>query len=140
MAAYSSIGRTRALYAVSFVFLLPILRLRRRRSVLLALLVMVLIRSPHFMLSWILTPRYFVVVTFQWHIHALIWCLFFIQLAGDIQCGAFWGMNFMDYRYSKVVRVSRSSWSTRWYTFCAESFAAYCIVSEQTDLGHDAFR
>ena len=51
-AAYSRSGQTRALYAVSFVFLLPILRLRWiKPRVLLALLVMESIWDSHCMLS-----------------------------------------------------------------------------------------
>ena len=49
VAEYSRIGRTKALYAVSFVFLFPIFRfLLRKPSVLFALLVMVSMWSPQF--------------------------------------------------------------------------------------------
>ena len=65
VAEYSGIGRTKALYAVSFVFLFPIFRfLLRKLSVLFALLVMVSMWSPQFRLSCIFTPRYFAVLTF----------------------------------------------------------------------------
>ena len=53
------------IYAVSLVFLFPIFRfLLRKPSVLLALLVMVSMWSPQFMLSCMLMPRYFSVLTF----------------------------------------------------------------------------
>ena len=62
---YSRIGQTKALYAVSFVFLFPIFRfLLRKPSVLFALLVMVSKWSPQFRLSCMFTPRYFAVLTF----------------------------------------------------------------------------
>ena len=65
VAEYSRIGRTKALYAVSFVFLFPIFRFRLRKpSVLFALLVMVSMWSPQFRLSCMFTPRYFAVLTF----------------------------------------------------------------------------
>ena len=65
VAEYSRIGRTKALYAVSFVFLFPIFRfLLRKPSVLFALLVMVSMWSPQFRLSCMFTPRYFAVLTF----------------------------------------------------------------------------
>ena len=65
MAEYSRIGWTKALYAVSFVFLFLIFRfLLRKPSIFFALLVMVSMWSPQFKLSYIFTPRYFVVLTF----------------------------------------------------------------------------
>ena len=61
VAEYSRIGRTKALYAVSLVFLFPISRfLLRKPSVLFALLVMVSMWGPQFRLSCMLMPRYFV--------------------------------------------------------------------------------
>ena len=65
VAEYSRIGRTKALYAVSLVFLFPIFRfLLRKPSVLFALLVMVSMWGPQFRLSCMLMPRYFAVLTF----------------------------------------------------------------------------
>ena len=65
VAEYSRIGWTKALYAVSLVFLFPIFRfLLRKPSVLFALLVMVSMWGPQFRLSCMLMPRYFAVLTF----------------------------------------------------------------------------
>ena len=65
VAEYARIGRAKAFYAVSLVFLFPIFRfLLRKPSVLFALLVMVSICSPQFRLSCMFMPRYFAVLTF----------------------------------------------------------------------------
>ena len=89
VAEYSRIGRTKALYAVSFVFLFPIFRfLLRKPSVLFALLMMVSMWSPpQFRLSCMFTPRYYVVLTFcrlcpcRWY-DGTIFSLFRVTLNG----------------------------------------------------------
>ena len=70
VAEYSRIRRIKALYAVSLVFLFPIFKLLLRKpSDLFALLVMMSMWSPHFSLSWMFLPRYFLCWRFAGCVH-----------------------------------------------------------------------
>ena len=109
-------GRMTFVYTVSLVFLLPILRLRGRKPrVLLALLVAELMWDTHLRSSRIVTPRYFVMLTFSmmypWSSYA---GMIFFRLRVALGVEHFCRWKSMDHCSSQVVTESGSPCSVRW--------------------------